>query len=404
LKLPLSLSSYLVFALAAALTPPLASRIGRLGGSTFIFTGKSSVGKTLALRVAASAYQSGEAQKLESTNFTAGGAIALRTAFGGTCIALVDLKAAQAKGKELAHLLQTIIFSGTDYAPRITAVAAPRAETPAYSILLMSAERPVAELFTSIGLRYEDGDRVRAIDVPVPNAAPGGTNGIFNKLGNHDVHDAIGATERALEQNFGVLVPSWARQLARIRPEELKPIVQGLESDFLVSLGELSNLQARVAKDFALVAATGVLAARRKLFPSTPDSILDAARVVFEATLTRLVDRRVPSPPAADFLKLLIDEDMFPVVRLGKSADPTACANGFRREDQSRMLLYVRSSYLGPSADVPLRAFLQELTNWGILRPGKGKRSTTVEQKGLPKRRYLVFDWAGLLSVQDARR
>jgi hypothetical protein len=198
--MPTTTRNYLLVMLAAALTPALASYIGRKGGCAFVLTGESTSGKTLALRTCASIGGGPGEDDLLSLNMTDGKAVELLTERGATCLCFGDPKASQAKSRDFVDMLQTLSFSTADGSQRSTLLK-PQAKAHEYLMAFLSAERPVGELFADARKSFEAGDALRIIDIPVPSPAEGG---IFDRppVGLKSVKLAH-QTEEAIGQHYG---------------------------------------------------------------------------------------------------------------------------------------------------------------------------------------------------------
>ncbi len=201
---PLSKSNYLVFALAAALAPALADRIRRDGGYGFNFSGMSSTGKTLSLRVCLSAVTRARDSDLTSFGDTTGSLLEQLPAFGALAIPFTDPKAAREKERDLCHKIQTIVFGAHDKVQR-RQLNSKKKPQPRFFISLFNSERPLADIFKKAGVPYEGGEAVRLIDIPVPEET-----GIFDRLEDSDeAMQYADNTEKAIAENYGVLLPEW---------------------------------------------------------------------------------------------------------------------------------------------------------------------------------------------------
>jgi len=185
----------LMVMLAAALMPALSMRVGGTPVSFSIaLTGESSTGKTLATRLAHSVSSRAEETDLTSFNMTLGVAGQFGS-YSGSVVAFGDIKAAQAKGRDLAHLLQTFIFgvSGGDTRRRLdgASISLPQACIPIFSM-----EEALSAFLSERRVSMQDGERARVLEIPI---APRSRGGIF-ELAPDDAAQLAEEVEAALRR------------------------------------------------------------------------------------------------------------------------------------------------------------------------------------------------------------
>lgn len=391
-------STYLTFFVTAGLAPALADYIGRTGAYAFALSQLSSVGKSLTSRAVQSVSRAANETDLETLNKTDGKAVQSLLAFGGECVAFGDIKSSPLKGRELVLHLQTVVFGAYDGSQRQT-LASIVAPNPRFSILLLTAERPIRDLFESAKVPFEDGDAVRLIDIPVPDRSAGG---IFDMPSTRAPVELARDTDQAISRCYGTSLPRWAARLVALDPEQLSERVRELEQQFIASLGPLDPLEARLAKPFALVAAVGVLAARTRTLPCSKAQVLGAARLMFNRARSRL-ERSPVEMQHSWHVTLRNVAETLPRATAGTAADPVACTQGFVRKVDGRDFVYLREEVLlriaGSREELRLR-MLADLEAAGVLKRYKGGGfSTPTAQKGLARRRYSRLDMAKLMKV-----
>ncbi|HEV7416366.1 MAG TPA: DUF927 domain-containing protein, partial [Tianweitania sediminis] len=150
----LAASPFLLFAYILALAAPLAARIGMSTGFAVCLAAESSTGKTSCLRLAQSLVTRAEEADLEPFGHTTGILLDALPYFGGQTVSFGDLKA-ELSTKAAAEKLRTLVFAATGGAVRLRK-GEPERPKPDFNILLLSAERPMHEMFAANGLAYED--------------------------------------------------------------------------------------------------------------------------------------------------------------------------------------------------------------------------------------------------------
>lgn len=402
LERPLSKSNYLVFALAAALAPALADRIGRPNGYGFNFSGVSSTGKTLSLRVCLSAVSRAHDTDLTSFNDTTGYLLEQLPTFGVLAVPFTDLKATREKGRDLCHKLQTIVFGAHDGAQRRQMKSGAKPQ-PRFFISLFNSEQPLAEIFAKAGVPFEGGDAVRLIDIPVPDAT-----GIFDLLQESDNASEYAAeTENAIAEDYGVLFPEWVAHLSGRPIGKLKSLVDELEKRFLDALAPLNPLERRMAKSFAMVAIAGHIAATQGLLPVPPGRLPTCCLELFQRARERLHAKDLRSRKEFEgFIEHVTSPNSFPTVQVGNEARPQECESGFRRLERGTTFLYVKAHHVE-------RFFSEKSSLYGnhlpslerkgaFLRPKNGW-TAPIQQAGLDRERYMKFNLDLLLKPRLER-
>jgi hypothetical protein len=188
-----------------------------------LLSGRTSAGKTLAQRLAASAFSSPTESGgglFQSARTTANAIEFGASRANGTVLVLDEL--AHVPGRDLARLVYSL--SGNVGKARMTADARPRAQHEWKTFVLMSAERGLAEMIRSDGAQMPVGVALRIVDIDV--------TGVDRNVPQTTL-DAIAR----VTQNFGDAGPTFVRALH----------TEGL---FHQGLGVRDNIQ-RTAHDLA---------------------------------------------------------------------------------------------------------------------------------------------------------
>lgn len=245
-------NSRLVFAVSCAFAGPLLGMAGADGGGIHL-RGASSVGKTTALRVAASVW--GGRNYLKRWRSTDNGLEALAALHSDTLLVLDEI--GQMEGRsvgEAAYMLE----SGRGK-QRATQKGGARSVKTWRCLFLSTGEISLADHAAATGKRTHAGQEIRLFDIP---ADAGKEMGMFETLhgrdGGHDLSREL--CERA-ERYYGSAGPTFILELIRHRreiPERLREITSSFQE------GNLPRGAAgqghRAAARFALIAAAGEMA------------------------------------------------------------------------------------------------------------------------------------------------
>jgi hypothetical protein len=131
-----------------------------------LFSGMTSTGKTLAQRLAASAFSvpsEGGAGLFQSARTTANAIEYVAARASGTVLVLDEL--AHVPGRELAKLVYSL--AGNIGKARMTSDSRPRQQHEWRTFVMMSAERGLAEMIASDGAQMPPGVALRVLDVDV---------------------------------------------------------------------------------------------------------------------------------------------------------------------------------------------------------------------------------------------
>lgn len=272
-------NSRLLFASSLAFAGPLLFLVGAESGG-FHFRSNSSDGKTTALKVAASVC--GGADFMQRWRATSNGLEALASAHCDAPLLLDKLAQMDPReAGEVAYMLAN--GSGKSRAGR-TGGARERASWRL--LFLSSGEIGLAEHLGEIGKAPRAGQELRLAEIP---ADAGAGLGVFENLHDYATGSEFAkALDRAARRSYGAAFPAFVAKLAQFQ-EEIPELVRDAQKKFEAHcLNDAAHGQARrVAGRFALVGAAGELATKWGITGWQPGEALQAARVCFDAWLSR---------------------------------------------------------------------------------------------------------------------
>lgn len=398
---PMSHSRPLVLVTASALAAPLADFIGRETGFAFNLAGPSSLGKTLASRTCLSATTRPVEKNLASFGDTPGYLQQNLSAFGGSCVPFSDPKAAREKASDFCDKIQTIVFANADGVQR-RGMTYEASLASRFQIQLFNSEKSMSEIFSLARRSLETGDKVRLIDISIKKP-----NGIFDKLDEDSKvtsRQLVKMVEDTIMGNHGVLLPKWIEYLRDQGTEKLRKRVERYERKILEIFEEktpsnmkpLQSEHHRIAKSLALVSAAGYIAAENGMFPVDCSTVLRSMRDLFYRAVEESLTP-VPTNAHAEEIEAFesfIRSKSLPFVTEGKIADENKCRDGFRRKDNGKVMVYIPREKISEFISPPLfleRLYFPKLVKVGcLLKPQKGW-TVPVQQKGLPRRRYVAL-------------
>ncbi|XVJ70346.1 MAG: DUF927 domain-containing protein [Rhizobacter sp.] len=271
-------NSRLVFALCCAFAGPLV-RLAELESGGFHLRGSSSMGKTVALRVASSVWgRPGYMQRWRST------ANALEATAVQHCDATLILdEFGQLDPREAGNV--AYLLANDQEKGRATGRGLSRKKRTWRLLFLSSGEVTLADQMAEAGQRSpRAGQEVRMVDVPMDAGA--GMGGI-EALHDHDTAKSfVEAIEKGAAAHYGHVGRLWLQWLCD-HYDELKDRLRVLLAthQFNMVPEAASNQVERVGKRFALLAAAGELATEAGLTGWTPTESSVAITQVFNAWL-----------------------------------------------------------------------------------------------------------------------
>ena len=276
---PASGNSRLILSICLAFAGPIADLLGDEGGGVHL-VGGSSLGKSTALIVAGSVWGGGGRGGFTQTWRATGNFLELvARAHSGTALILDELGELDAReAGSTAYLLVNGQGKG-----RATRDAEGRARAEWRIMLLSSGEVGLGDKIAEGGRRAKAGQLIRLVDVP---ADAGKGKGLFEDTKRLEPEAFAKAMKAASMQYFGTAGPSFAAYLAD-DPETVASVarerIATIQKKLLEGSEGNSGQAYRVAHRFALIAASGELAAAALGLPWKENEAERAAAVCFEA-------------------------------------------------------------------------------------------------------------------------
>ena len=273
-------NSRLAFAVSAAFAAALLHLVGDESGG-FNFTGNSSKGKTVALRVAVSVW--GGPERLQRWRATSNGLEAVALTHNDTLLCLDELGQVDAReAGEIAYMLA----NGAGKA-RSNRDGTARRKASWQLLFLSSGEIGLAEHMRSAGKRSRAGQEVRLADIP---ADAGAGHGLFENLHNHPGGAAFAqALDRAARTCHGTAARAFIAGLVE-NPAGVAAAIEAFRREFMAETlpmlapgREVDGQIHRVAGRFALVAAAGEMATAMGVAGWASGEAIRAARTCLEA-------------------------------------------------------------------------------------------------------------------------
>jgi hypothetical protein len=390
-------SDVLWLAILCGLLPPLALRVGELQGFAINLVGPSSTGKTLALRAAQSVFARAEETDLQTFNLSRGSVAPELAWMSGTAVPFKDIKAAVESGAAHVEKVRQMLFAVHGADARVTLTTG-HVQPPKFALPMLSDERSLAERYAAARQVYEEGDRVRCVEIQVPDIAHGG---IFNRMNdaNGDPTSRMESLSNFLDGHYGVVFPAWIAAICSRDVGELETEFREHATAFGKRLDCVGPLEHRFARPFKFLAAAAVIAANAGLLDSAT-SAQDALVRLFEVARRQLHQTSAKvADGLARFLAVAADRTRFPVVVHGEAADPRECGQGFLRTEGSVEHLYVRreffNDFFGSDGGTQMEV-LRAMKHEGILLAAGGGFTKPAQQLGLDRMRYLDFDYRSL--------
>jgi uncharacterized protein (DUF927 family) len=384
------------FSVATALAGTLLD-IGGFESGCFHLFGKSSVGKTTGLRMAASVWGSGaDGGYVRTWRATANG---LEAAFAGasdTCLPLDEL--GQVEGRELGQALY--MATGGVGKQRMRRDATLKPSHSWRAMVLSSGEFPIETKLNEDpkhGARAHAGQLVRAVDIPV-----NGLHGVLDAFESDDVDPSAFAEQckSATSTCYGTAGPQFVRRLIaeNISARNVREHVEAFVRSALGDVKDRHGQAARVAQRFGLVCAAGELGVQFGILPwEQNDSLHDTTEL-----LKVWLDERGGSTPyearqaigqVRHFIEAHGDSRFDDITIPDPDRKPVANRAGFRRDhgEARRWLIPPEVWRNEVCAGLNAREVAKTLAGLHMLEPdgeGKFSRSETV---GGRKQRFYVL-------------
>lgn len=267
-------NSRLVFALSVAFAAALVEIVGADSGG-FHFRGKSSSGKTTALKITASVW--GDPNTYPRLwRATTNGLEGLAALHNDGLLILDELSQMDAKDVgEAAYLLAN--GQGKSRASKFGSVR----QAAKWRLLFLSAgEESLSAMMAKAGKKANAGQEVRLADI---DADAGAEMGIFENLHDKITPSAMAlAIKDAAQSYYGAVGEAWLRRIVADRPELADFLKDGIEQFTKEVLPSQAEGQVvRVAQRFGLVATAGELATHYGLTGWPADEAIAAVKRCF---------------------------------------------------------------------------------------------------------------------------
>ena len=274
---PCAGNSRLVFAISAAFAAPLIHVTGMESGGLH-FRGDSSVGKTTALRVAASVW--GGLDYLQRWRATDNGLEALAAQHSDCLLVLDELSQVDPKAAgEVAYMLAN--GSGKARANRTGTMR----DTASWRLLFLSSgEAGLAEHMAQANRKPKAGQEIRLLDIP---ADAGKGYGLFDTLHEHTSGAIFSkALTEAAGKHYGTPAMAFLEKLVQ-HLDKVPDLVKRGQKEFMTKhLPDDAEGQAnRAAQRFALVGAAGEIATAWGITGWQLGEATNAAAICFKAWL-----------------------------------------------------------------------------------------------------------------------
>jgi putative DNA primase/helicase len=269
-------NSRLIFAIGAALAPPLLEPLGIEGGG-FHFFHPTSAGKTTTLMAAASVVG---IKNIPRWNMTRSGAEAKAMAHDNMLLPLDEIN--EADEREVGKI--AYMLANGEGRARMNRNTTSRKTNSWQLLFISSGEVGIARYIQQAGIQVKGGQEVRMPDIPaVPD---GSTNGVFECIhGCNDSKQFAQALERGTVENHGTAIDAFlTRLVAELADESVK---SGLRKKVFLVADKLTGLISnhairRVANRFALVQVALGLAHSYSLLPFPVEQIDWAVSTMFQ--------------------------------------------------------------------------------------------------------------------------
>jgi hypothetical protein len=328
-------SSYLSFGIGVSFAAPLLGLIGENEGAMFNFHGPSSSGKSLTCRASQSVFARAAKNEMPTYDIT-------DRALEELCFERCDLtvvfdEEGRAKGgvevrESRSRTIAFTVAGGHGMArSKIVSQNQGLSNLKWRVLALTSSEVP---LETGYGRMRADGERVRHIDIAIPNDE----RGIFDRLKPDASQSAVGyarSVEDTIRDHHGVALKPYVSALIR-GGQAVRERVSAVMEAFLVEMEVGTDpWECRFARKFALVEAGMILSAEYDAAPWTADHAQRSVRRMYRVARKSVYSTQdVARELLASLNRALEDRNRFPSLAKGQElpAHLKDVAWGFRRE------------------------------------------------------------------------
>lgn len=269
---PLGAQSRLNFAISCAFAGSLLKLLDIEGGG-FHIVGKSSIGKSVSLYVAASVW--GKNDYVNHWNTTKNGA-EFFAAMSNDGILIID-EISQAENSDLDDM--SYMFSNGNGKNRMTADGGNRVIETWRIMFLSSGEETLKAIMSQSNKRCNAGMEVRLCQI---NADAGENLGIFDSLVLASTPQEQADILKTLTgQYYGTAGTSWLNYITQYKELVIRD-ASSLIKEFMSDYGHVESQAYRVGKRMAVVAAAGELATRAGITGWQDGQAIAAAKICFE--------------------------------------------------------------------------------------------------------------------------
>lgn len=407
---PAAKSTYVSFAIAAALAAPISGFAELDEGAVFNFHSKSSTGKTTALLAALSV--AGKAKKLPDWNASGRALHERSAAHSDLPMVLDDLERFRAdeggRVRSLSNRLHTITGGRSSSLSTVVRDSLPELEWFAW--VLSSGPLSLREEFERERLEPSLGDERRWIDIKVP---PEESGGIWDRVTPGETPRQLAerseAVKSACRSNYGIPMKRWLRHLTANYTTISGEVRAHVDQYVALACPRASGPERSIARKFGAVYAAGQIAVQIGLLPWTPAFVLDVCRDLRASNALTASRRDVAVSQARSALKAaVIDRQRVPVLGSGQPSFLSDDSfDGFRQVRNGVEVLFLRWETIDRVCGAASEKILRDLRDAGALRGGQGGKKTLQVRLMLngqeSKLRFLAFDphlFAAALSPQ----
>ena len=269
---PLGAQSRLNFAISCAFSGSLLKLLSIEGGG-FHLVGKSSIGKSVCLDVAASIW--GDKNYVKNWNTTKNAAEVLATTYNDGCLIVDEIS--QAKNEDLDDMIY--MFSNGRGKNRSTADGSNRMVNTWQTMVLSSGEETLKAIMSQSKKKCNAGMEVRLCHI---DADAGKELGIFDSLVLASTAEKQADMLTTLTSQYhGTAGTSWLNYITRYK--NLVIIEAGLLiEEFMSDYDHTESQSYRVGKKIAVAAAAGELATRARITGWQDGEAIAAGKICFE--------------------------------------------------------------------------------------------------------------------------
>lgn len=270
----------LMFSVSMGFAAPLL-HLASLEGISFNLLGRSSQGKTTALKAAASVC--GDSNYMRSWRTTDNGLEAVAEAHNDTLLVLDEMGQIDdpAKAGAISYMLAN--GHGKSRARR----EGNSAPTRTWRVLVLSSgERSLADLARNEGQSVTAGQVLRVADIPIDTGVHGGFENLHNFSTGKELSEYLSQACESSESSYGVPLRAFMKEVIAnpgYVKQKIKQYKEMFESRF-VPLAADTQVN-RIASYFALVAAAGELATEFNIANWESGQSLESAGACFRAHL-----------------------------------------------------------------------------------------------------------------------